>query len=136
MKQTLPAPEANHCFVCGKSNPIGLKLTFRMDQEVCRSEFTPDHDHCGWSETTHGGIIYSVLDDVMANWLFLKGIAAHTARCQVRYRAPLPTGVMVVLEGRLISRRGRLAVLDGRMLRNDNAQLIAESEASFLIEQP
>jgi acyl-coenzyme A thioesterase PaaI-like protein len=105
-----------------------------MDEEVCRSDFTPGHDHCGWTDTTHGGIIYSVLDDVMANWLYLKGISAHTARCEVRYRAPLPTGVGVSLEGRLISRRGRLAVLAGRMLRSDNRQLIAECEASFIIE--
>ena len=135
MKQALPTAAANHCFVCGKGNPIGLRLTFRMDQDVCRSQFTPGHDHCGWTETTHGGIIYSVLDDVMANCLFLKGIAAHTARCEVRYRAPLPTGIPVGVEGRLISRRGRLAVLSGRMLRSDNQQLIAESEASFIIER-
>ena len=27
----------------------------------------------GFQDTTHGGIIFSLLDDVMANWLFLKG---------------------------------------------------------------
>ena len=134
MKQALPTAEANHCFVCGQGNPIGLKLSFQMDEQVCRSAFTPSDDHCGWTDTTHGGIIYSVLDDVMANWLFLQGLAAHTARCEVRYRAPLPTGIQVNLEGRLISKRGRLAVLSGRMLRNDNQQLIAESEASFIIQ--
>jgi acyl-coenzyme A thioesterase PaaI-like protein len=135
MKQAQLKNEANHCFVCGPGNPIGLKLTFRIEDEVCRSEFTPSHDHCGWTDTTHGGIIFAVLDDVMANWLFLKGIAAVTARCELRYRAPLPTGIEVKLEGRLIKRRGRLATLAGRMLRGDNDQLIAESEASFMIER-
>jgi acyl-coenzyme A thioesterase PaaI-like protein len=135
VKQTQLENSANHCFVCGPGNPIGLKLTFRIEDEVCRSEFTPIHDHCGWTDTTHGGIIFAVLDDVMANWLFLKGIAAVTARCELRYRAPLPTGVEVRLEGRLIRRRGRLATLAGRMLRSDTGQLIAESEASFMIER-
>jgi hypothetical protein len=30
---------------------------------------------------THGGLIYSALDDVMANWLFLQGARGHTAKC-------------------------------------------------------
>ena len=135
MKPGQDVPEANHCFVCGQGNASGLKLVFRLDQELCRAEFTPDPDHCGWSGTTHGGIIYSVLDDVMANCLYLQGVAAHTARCEVRYRAPLPTGVTVSVEGRLLSKRRRLAVLSGRMWRSDNQQLIAECEASFIIEK-
>ncbi len=38
--------DGDNCFVCGKANPLGLKLTFRLEDEVCRSEFTPAEDHC------------------------------------------------------------------------------------------
>ena len=38
----------------------------------------------------HGGILYSLLDDVMANWSFLRGQRAHTARCEIRYRDVVP----------------------------------------------
>jgi acyl-coenzyme A thioesterase PaaI-like protein len=124
--------DANHCFVCGPGNPIGLKLSFVMDGDTCRSEFTPQDHHCGYDGVTHGGIVFSTLDDVMANWLFLKGIRAFTAKCDIRYKDPLPVGTTVLLEGVCIKEKSRLAVLQGRMLRKDTGALVAETEASFM----
>lgn len=129
-------PDAPRCFVCGPDNPIGLGIRFRLDGEVCRGEFTPDDNHCGFDGQTHGGIIFSALDDVMANWLFLRGARGHTARCEMRYRQPLPTGTEVLLEGRLTKLRSKLAQLEGRVLRADDGSLIAECHASFMITDP
>lgn len=124
--------DANRCFVCGKSNPIGLKLEFRLEDDVCRAEYTPLPEHCGYDGVTHGGIIFSALDDVMANWIFLKGIRAYTAKCDIRYKAELPTGTPVRLEGRCIRERGRLVMMQGVMSRADNGDIVAETEASFM----
>lgn len=126
--------DANRCFVCGPGNPIGLKLVFRIEDEICRSEFIPADIHCGFDGVTHGGIIFSVLDDVMANWIFLKGIRAYTARCDIRYKESLPTGVPVRLEGHCLKQRGRLILMRGKMTRTDTDQLVAETEASFMKE--
>lgn len=125
--------DANHCFVCGPSNPVGLHLEFRLEKDVCRSEFTPGKDHCGYDNVTHGGIIFSALDDVMANWLFLKGMRAYTAKCDIRYKDALPIGTRVYLEGKCIRQRGRLTVMQGAMTRADNNQVVAECEASFML---
>ncbi|HAK50444.1 MAG TPA: thioesterase [Gammaproteobacteria bacterium] len=128
-------PDANHCFVCGPGNPIGLQLSFHLDGEICRSEFTPQQNHCGYDGVTHGGIIFSALDDVMANWLFLKGIRAYTAKCDIRYKGPLPVGTTVNLEGICVKEKARLALLKGKMFRQDNGELVAETEASFMKAQ-
>ena len=124
--------DANHCFVCGPDNPIGLQLSFHLNNDICRSEFTPQNNHCGYDGVTHGGIIYSALDDVMANWLFLKGVRAYTAKCNIRYKGPLPVGTTVALEGICIKEKARLAILQGKMIRQDNGELVAETEASFI----
>ena len=126
--------DGDNCFVCGKANPLGLRLTFRLEGEVCRSEFTPGEDHCGFNGVTHGGIIYSALDDVMANWIYQKGIRAYTAKCDIRYKGSLPTGTQVDLEGRCVKNRGRLLVMQGKMIRSDTHELVAETEASFMVE--
>ncbi|MBD3648222.1 MAG: PaaI family thioesterase [Pseudomonadales bacterium] len=126
---------ANHCFVCGPANPGGLQLTFRIDEnDVCRSEFTPADHHCGYDNVTHGGIIFSALDDVMANWLYLKGMTGFTAKCEIRYKDSLPTGIAVKLEGHCIKQRGRLVVMQGKMIRSDTGQVVAETEGSFMKE--
>ncbi len=124
--------DANHCFVCGPSNPIGLHLEFRIEDDVCRSEFTPGRDHCGYDNVTHGGIVFSILDDVMANWLFLKGLKAYTAKCDIRYKDSLPIGKKVQLEGKCTRQRGRLTIMKGTMTRVDTGQVVAECEASFM----
>ena len=127
-------PDANRCFVCGPGNPSGLKLRFQVDpDDVCRAEFTPGPDHGGYDQLTHGGIVFSALDDVMANWLFLKGVRAHTARCEIRYRQPLLLGTRVLLEGRLLRQKGKVVFLEGRMVTANDGSLVAETEASFMI---
>ncbi len=126
--------DANKCFVCGPGNPIGLQLTFRLEDDVCKAEFTPAENHCGYDQVTHGGLIFSALDDVMANWIFLKGIRAYTAKCDIRYKAPLPIGTPVLLEGRCTKQRARLVMMQGVMRRADNGDIVAETDASFMID--
>ena len=81
--------QANRCFVCGPGNPNGLNVRFRIEQGVCVGEFTPAADHVGYDKVTHGGIIFSLLDDVMANWLWLQGEQCFTAKAEIRYRESL-----------------------------------------------
>ena len=128
-------PDANNCFVCGPDNPVGLRIAFHLDDDlVCHGRFTPAPDHQGFDGVTHGGILFSALDDVMANWLFLQGIRGYTARCDVRYRQPLPLLTPVALQGRCLKRKGRLAVMAGEALREDTGALVAEAEATFMCE--
>ena len=126
--------DGDRCFVCGPKNNMGLKLVFRLEDEVCRSEFTPDDMHCGYDGVTHGGIIFSVLDDVMANWIHLNMIRAYTAKCDIRYKGNLPTGTQVTLEGRCTKQRGRLIEMQGTMYRADTNELVATTVASFMRE--
>lgn len=124
---------ANRCFVCGPGNPDGLHVRFRLEDGVCRAEFVPAPNHGGYDGVTHGGILFSLLDDVMANWVFLQGEQCFTARAEVRYRQALPIGTPVRLEGRLRRRKGRLAIVDGQVLRQDDGSVVAEATGSFMI---
>lgn len=127
------ASRGNNCFVCGPSNPIGLGVTFRLDGEVCRAEFTPAPQHAGYDQVTHGGIVFSLLDDVMANWLWLQGQQCFTGRADIRYRAELPIGTPVRLEGRCLKRKGRLAQMEGKVIRAADDFVVAEATAAFMI---
>ncbi|MFC1491802.1 PaaI family thioesterase [Nitrospinota bacterium] len=126
-------PDADACFVCGPGNEIGLKVTFRLDGDVCRAEFTPETRHQGYDGVTHGGILYSLLDDVMANCLFLKGIRAYTAKCEIRYRDPVPVGTPLRMEGREVRKKGRFVILEGRIFRAADDAPVAEAESTFLL---
>ena len=102
--------------------------------KVCRAEFTPDAVHAGYDGVTHGGILFSLLDDVMANIIFLRGERCFTAKAEVRYRQPLPVGTAVRLEGRQQRRKGRLALLEGKVIRADTDEVVAEASGHFMVE--
>ena len=124
---------ATMCFACGKDNPIGLRIQFHFDGEICTAEFTPDENHVGWRDTVHGGIIYAALDDVTANVLYQQGRKAHTAKCEVRYRQLLRVGETIRLRGWVDKEKGRLVVLKGQARRAADDAVIADCESSFMI---
>ena len=125
---------ATMCFACGKDNPIGLRIEFHVDGDICTAEFTPDTNHVGWEDTVHGGIIYSALDDVTANVLYKKGLKAHTARCEIRYRQPTRVGETLKLKGWIEKQKGRLVVLKGEARRKADDAVVADCDARFMLE--
>ena len=129
----LTAAEANQCFVCGPSNPIGLNVRFRLEEDVCRGEFTPLPQHMGFTNVTHGGIVFALLDDVMANWMWLRGEHSFTAKADIRYRSELPVGTPVHMEGRCVKRKGRLAMMEGVIKGQADDFVYAEASASFML---
>ncbi len=121
------------CFACGKDNPIGLKIDFSFDGEFCTGEFTGQEHHVGWQDTIHGGIVYSALDDVTANVVYLQDRKAHTAKCEIRYRKPLQVGETILLKGWVEKEKGRLVILKGEARRKKDGVLVADCESSFMI---
>jgi acyl-coenzyme A thioesterase PaaI-like protein len=86
--------EYHHCFGCGKSNPIGLKLDFQWDEKAstARAEFTPGENLQGWSGYLHGGITACALDEAMGWTAMFAGYNNVTAKMQVRFRQMIPVG--------------------------------------------
>jgi acyl-coenzyme A thioesterase PaaI-like protein len=123
------------CFACGPDNPIGLKIDFHVDGDECTAEFTPTENHVGFENTVHGGIIYTALDDVTANILYQQGRKAHTARCEIRYRQPSVVGEKLLLRGWIENERRRLILLKGEIRRSSDNAVVADCEASFMLEK-
>lgn len=133
MTDQVAVESATMCFACGVENPIGLKIPFAMKGEHCCGVFTPGKNHIGYENTVHGGIIYSALDDVMANVLYLQNIKAHTARCEIRYRRALEVGQTIELTGWIESQRRRLVLMKGEARLTSSGEIVADCEASFMI---
>lgn len=119
------------CFACSPKNPIGLKLAFEQDGEVCRANFVPGPEHQGWSGVMHGGLVATLLDEAMAQWLWLRGFTTMTAEMTARYSKAVPIGEKLTIEGILVSQRGRLLEMAGRVILPDGS-VAARATAKFL----
>ena len=127
-KRLYPAATATTVsFVAPLILQYGLGVKFTLDGDLCRGEFTPLPQHMGYRNVTHGGIVFSLLDDVMANWLWLQGLQCFTARADIRYRSELMVGTPVRLEGWCEKRKGRLAQMQGRVIRIEDEFVVAEA---------
>ena len=123
---------ANHCFVCGPDNPIGLRLHFELRDSECHSTFTPTEDHVGYHDVVHGGRLFSVLDDVMANWLYLQDIQAFTGKANVRYRREGRVGDTLRLRGWCEEHKGRLYRMRSEAVSSSSGQVVCEADAVFM----
>jgi uncharacterized protein (TIGR00369 family) len=116
---------ADQCFVCGRDNPIGLKLVFQPDGDGVRAEFVPSELHVGYDGLVHGGIISAIVDDALANVWFTRGQEAVTAKIEVRFRREVRPGDRLIIQaqptgtksgmqtGRVAIRRGDDLVAEG-----------------------
>jgi acyl-coenzyme A thioesterase PaaI-like protein len=116
------------CFACGRKNPGGLKLTFHDDNGACITHFTPDAVYQGYQGILHGGIMATLLDEVMARYVWKKVGPAATARIEIRYRQPAPVGRRITVRGWITAeRRGGRAFEMAAEARNAEGVLLAEA---------
>lgn len=128
--------DASRCFVCGRDNPIGLKLRFAAAGEGVRAEFTPSDLHVGYEGLVHGGILAALIDDALANIWFTKGMEAVTAKIEVRFRQEVRPGERLIVtavptgrKGGLMSARAEVARADGEVVA-DGVGLLAVKTTS------
>ena len=96
------------CFVCGPDNPIGLKLNFSLkDDGTLETRFRPQKVHQGYADVVHGGILATVLDEVMVNLLHKLGQKAVTARMEVTLKRPAQVGQELVFTAQLVKETRR-----------------------------
>lgn len=126
-------PSSRMCFLCGRQNPIGLKITWVNDREAKQIRarvVVPEHFN-GYPGVVHGGIVAAILDETAGRAVLLDGDADNlmvTVKLEVRYRRPTPTGTPLTAVGWVIQQtetRARAA----SELRLDDGTVTAECEA-------
>ncbi|MCL5104102.1 MAG: PaaI family thioesterase [Armatimonadetes bacterium] len=131
MPSELELADDNGCFVCGKLNPIGLKLEFDREGDEYVTYFTPGKQHQGYVGVTHGGIVSTVLDEVMARYVHVLGYMAVTGEMTIRLRKPARTGVRLKFAGKIESESGRLISTSARAT-DDEGTLVAEATGKMI----
>jgi len=119
----------NFCFACGKNNPRGLKMNIDIDYNGARCEYFVPKDIQGWPNITHGGLISTMLDEIMVWAAAGRDIDTVTAEITVRFKNPLPTEHTVKIEGKILEDRKRLLLTEARIF--DNNKVYAEARAKL-----
>jgi uncharacterized protein (TIGR00369 family) len=128
--------EPHRCFACGELNEHGLRLVLHTDETGCRTELTLDVRFQGWEGVAHGGILCTILDEVMAWAVIGRDVWGVTARMTVDFRRPVPVGRPLRAEGTVTLLSRRLIRTEGRILDAETGNLLATSEGAYVAAPP
>jgi len=123
---------SENCFGCGPGNPIGFALKVERDGDACTARFLPNHNHEGWRGMVHGGVLATLLDEIMGWSLWYQDVRAVTGSLSVRYCRPAPVGEEILLRGWIGQRSGRKVETCGEA-RSIAGEVIAEAKALCIV---
>jgi acyl-coenzyme A thioesterase PaaI-like protein len=118
------------CFCCGTKNPVGLKLTFEtLPNGRTRTYWTPRPEHQGFKDIVHGGLVSTLMDEVMIRHLYASGIRAVTAELSTRFLRPVRTGKRYRFESWLLEDKGRVVTAEMEGFEEESGERVATGSA-------
>ncbi len=124
--------EPHNCFACGTLNTHGLQLKLHLDDGRSWSELRLDRRFEGWEGVTHGGILCTMLDEVMAWALVANDDWGVTARMQVDFRKPVMIETPIRVEGWITRSRRRIVETAGRIVDVETGTELATAVGTYV----
>lgn len=126
-------PWSRSCFVCGQDNEQGMKARNYVHDDLVELPFTAPHSFAGWRTVVHGGLVATVMDEVMT-WAALVGSRkpCYSAEFTVRLIKPLRPGTECVAEGRMTRGRGRIFHTEA-VLKDTDQEVYARAEGRYML---
>ncbi|MGA8037569.1 MAG: PaaI family thioesterase [Candidatus Acidiferrales bacterium] len=111
-----------------------MKLTFEQDDQAkkIRGLFSLGAEYEGGAGYIHGGIIATVLDEVMGKVCRFRMVRAVTAELNVEYLRPVQVDKMLRVEGFEIGMNGRNIFIQGEIWDADSRTLLARAKGRFV----
>lgn len=120
-----------HCFVCGPKNPIGLRLKFYFNGKTIKTEFIPKKEHQGYLNIVHGGIISTLLDEIMVKLALAMDISAVTAQMEIRFRKALNVGEKIIVEAKILKSTKKILETYAEAVSENNV-VIADAKGKLI----
>ena len=123
---------AYDCFGCCPDNPLGTHMRFYEEGDDVVSVWQPKPHFQSWTNTLHGGIQATLLDEVCGWVVFHKlQTAGVTAKMEIRYRKTVDTRQpFIILRARVKETKRNVVVVKGEIWSSDEV-LLAECECTY-----
>ncbi len=122
----------HHCFACGTLNETGMHLELHVERGRSWTELTYHARFQGWDGIAHGGILATVLDEVMAWALVGEDHWGLTARLAIDFKRPVTVGQALRAEGWITRSRRRIVDTAGHVLDAASGQALVTATGVYL----
>lgn len=120
------------CFVCGELNQRGLRFKFihHPERKQVEAAITFPEFYQGWEGVIHGGLISTILDEIMVQATMAREIPTVTAEMTVTFKKPavpdetyLAVGKMTEIRHRFIMAESHIQDKEGNILASATGKL-------------
>lgn len=125
-----PLKRYPQCFVCGDKNPFGLNVTFYLKKDRVVAEYVAEARFQGYKNILHGGILSTLLDEVMIRAPLARGVPSLTSEIRVKFKKLVKVGDRLFLEGWVVEDKGKILVTEGKITNQDHEE-VAWGEGKF-----
>ena len=126
----------DYCFACGKDNEIGFKLKFIDLDDGSMAYFTPQKVHQGSNDFMHGGLISTLLDEIMAREVWHRYAPAVTAKLSVNFLRPIPIDNEISIIGKVLNiKKDKIYEASGKILSKDGVILANATATLFRLKK-
>ena len=122
----------HHCFACGTLNVHGMGLVLHVEPDRAWTETSLGARFQGWEEIAHGGIVATILDEVMGWSLAAADDWGVTARMAVEYRKPVPLDTMIRADGWITRKRRRIIDTEARIIDMETETVLATASGVYM----
>jgi acyl-coenzyme A thioesterase PaaI-like protein len=127
---------AHNCFACGTLNTSGLGLVLHLEHARSWTELTLDRRFEGWEGIAHGGIVSTILDEVMAWSLVASDNWGVTARLALEFRRPVPIETRIRADGWVERSRRRVVDTAARLIEVETGVELATATGVYVAADP
>jgi uncharacterized protein (TIGR00369 family) len=124
--------EPHACFGCGELNEAGLHLELHLEPGRCWTELVIPERFQGWEGVVHGGVLSTILDEVMTWSLIERDSWGVTARLNVDFKQPVFVGRRVRAFGRVVEDRRRIVTTAAVILDAETGTELVTAQATFV----
>jgi acyl-coenzyme A thioesterase PaaI-like protein len=122
----------HNCFACGTLNTHGMQLDLHIEAGRCWTELSLEPRFEGWKGIAHGGIVCTILDEVMAWSLVGADNWGVTAKLSVAFKRPIRVGQPIRADGWVTKERRRLVATAGTVIDRTDGTVLATAEALYV----
>lgn len=126
-------PWTKSCFVCGEHNARGFHLRSRLEDGRIVAEYTTRPHDVGYKHLVHGGILMTLLDELMTWAAILEtGRVCVAAEMTSRLREPVAVGHRIRVEAWVAKNARRLILAEARALDAGTGAVLNEAAGKYI----
>jgi acyl-coenzyme A thioesterase PaaI-like protein len=123
------------CFACGRENPHGLKMRISYPDGQAHCLITLPRERQGWAGIIHGGVVYTLMDEVMAHAVIHQVGFAVTVGAEIKYRSPVMVDTELLVRGWVEEVNGRKVLAAADVAPSAGGKPLAQATGAFILQK-